>query len=50
MTKELTKEDLLEEIRNINFEIADAINNDDKKKLEKNRILLNNLIKIYEVK
>lgn len=50
MIKTISKEDLLDEIRNINYSIVDAINNNDKKELEKNRILLSNLLKIYEVK
>lgn len=50
MIKQITKEDFLEELRNINYEMVYAINNNDKQRYEKYRLLLSNLIKIYEIR
>jgi hypothetical protein len=42
-----TKIEIREEIISVNYYILEAMREGDKKSIQKNRVLLNNLIKLY---
>lgn len=43
----LTKEDIIDELIDINYYLIEAIRNDDNPEIIKRKIMLDNLIKIY---
>lgn len=44
---DIEKAQIIEEIRDINWKLVDAIMKDDEKEVIKNKILFDNLIKLY---
>lgn len=43
----IEKSKIIEEIRDLNFILVEAMMNDDKGEIEKTRILINSVIKLY---